>query len=329
MTPAVPEELIRRYRGSRQGRDWLESLPGRLASALDGLGLEPDPADAGRAWHGRGALVVPVRGAAGPAVLKFAYPHPEAAAEATALQLWDGAGAVRLLSRDAPGGCLVLERLAEGRSLLTEDMDTAIAEWGRLIRVLSLPAGDGAAWAELPSAAARAEQLSDEIPADWEALGRPFERWLMEAALETAQTRGAVGRRSSNDVLLHADLHYGNILLRPEGRPDPGGFVAIDPQAMVGEAEFAVAPMLWNRLDELDGERPAADLRRRLAALCRAGGLDERAAVEWAILREVRNALDYFLDGVPAEAQRSIWVASALTGRLHPGLPPVRLLPAP
>ncbi|MCC2661146.1 MAG: streptomycin 6-kinase, partial [Arthrobacter sp.] len=44
--------------------------------------------------------------------------------------------------------------------------------------------------------AARAEQWSDDLPADWEQLGRPFPRWLLDAALEVCQTRGAVGRRS-------------------------------------------------------------------------------------------------------------------------------------
>ena len=62
--------------------------------------------------------------------------------------------------------------------------------------------------------AARAEQWSDELPESWERLGRPFPRWLLEAALEVCQTRGAVGRRSGNDVLVHTDLHYLNILAR-------------------------------------------------------------------------------------------------------------------
>ena len=49
-------------------------------------------------------------------------------------------------------------------------------------------------------------------------LGQPFERWLLEEALAVCQTRGVVGRRSSRDVLVHADLHFGNILARPGGR---------------------------------------------------------------------------------------------------------------
>lgn len=359
MPVVVPQGLQRRYRGTAAGRTWLASLQPRMEQALIRFGAEPVAAVVAEAWHGQGALVVPVVSAAGPAVLKFPYPHPEAAAEAAALTLWNGRGAVRLLQHDPEIGCLLLERLDERNTLLDADMDLAVAEWGRLVRLLGLPAGEEPEWAAFASIAERAEQLSDEIPADWDALGEPFERWLMEAALEVSQTRGVLGRRSSNDVLVHADLHFGNILFRPPARHASGGgadgggrdgggdrdgagagagadddggagsYAAIDPQAFLGEREFAVAPMLWNRLDELDPAAPEAALGRRLDALCRAGGLDRDAAAQWAVLREVRNALEYLQEGAAGQAQRSLWVASALVGREHPGLPPVHLLPAP
>lgn len=326
MAVSIPEGLRTRYLGTREGRAWLSELPDRVTAALASLEMELDlPAD-GVPWHGSGALVVPARSGAHRVVLKFAYPHDEAATEPAALELWNGNAAVRLLAQDPPGTFLVLERLDSGRTLQTEDMETAVAEWGRLVRMLSLPVGDDPAWAAIPSIAERAEQLSDEMPAEWEALGRPFERWLLEAALEVSQVRGAVGRRTSNDVLVHTDLHFANVLYRP-GTDGSEGFVAIDPQAMAGEAEFAVAPMLWNRLDALDQRVPEADLRERLHRLCLAAGLDEEAALGWSILREVQNALSYVAEGAASDAQRSLWVASALVGRPHPGLPRVLELP--
>ena len=204
-------------------------------------------------------------------------------------------------------------------------MPEAVQVWGQLVRRLSLPGTQDPQWAAIPSVAERAEQLSDELPADWEALGRPFERWLLESALAVCQTRGAVGRRSSRDVLVHADLHFGNILRRLDGS---GEYAVIDPQAVYGEAEYAVAPMLWNRLDDLDEATPHRSLLERLSALCTAAGLDPQAAREWSILREVENALDYLRNGLQGDAQRSVWVAAALTGRSHPGLPAAQDLPA-
>lgn len=319
----VPEALRQRYRRSREGRDWVESLPDLVDSAFDAFGLAPDDSTAG-SWHGHGALVVPVLANVGtPAVLKLPFPHPEAAAEAPALQLWAGRGAVRLLDRDPAGGALLLERLDPEKSLLEVPVAEAVRVWGGIIRRLGIPESDEPEWAGIPSAAERAEQLSDELPADWEALGQPFERWLLEAALAVSQTRGIVGRRSSQDVLVHADLHYGNILARPGS-----GYAAIDPQAVCGEAEYAVAPMLWNRLQDLDPAAPEHALKQRLLDLCEAGGLEPEAAAEWSILREVANALEYLRDGMHGDARRSVWVASALAGRAHPGLPPVGELPA-
>ncbi|WP_146363336.1 aminoglycoside phosphotransferase family protein [Arthrobacter yangruifuii] len=327
MAPAVvvPEALRRRYLGTRSGRTWLAGLPELVDASLTGFGVMPDPPGAAP-WHGHGALVLPVRFPdQTPAVLKFPFPHPEAATETAALTLWGGGAAVRLLDRNAAGTCLVLERLDPDRTLLTVDLPDAVRIWGSLVRRLSLRESDSPQWAAIPSLAEHAEQLSDELPSEWEALGRPFERWLLEAALQVCQTRGAVGRRSARDVLVHADLHYANILARPG---IPGGYAAIDPQAVFGEAEYAVAPMLWNRLEDLDPAAPEESLLARLAALCTAAELDRNAARDWSILREVANALDYARVGRHGDAQRSVWVASALTGRRHPGIPPVEELPA-
>ena len=323
---AVPDGLRRRYLGTRSGRTWLEGLPPLAEASLAAFGAVPDAGAGAQAWYGHGAMVLPVRLAGGvPAVLKFPYPHAEAATEPAALELWNGNGAVRLLDRDAAGTCLVLERLDPDRSLLDVDIAEAVRVWGGLVRRLALPGSDAPQWAAVPAVAERAEQLSDELPAEWEALGRPVERWLLEAALQVCQTRGVVGRRSSRDVLVHADLHYANVLARPGA---PGDYAAIDPQAVFGEAEYAVAPMLWNRLQDLDAGAPEDALRARLEALCAAGGLDPAAAQDWSVLREVVNVLEYVRLGRQGDAQRSIWVASALVGRRHPGVPPVGELPA-
>lgn len=314
----IPEALHQRYSRDRSGRTWLAALPLLVAEAMERWDLALDlPADTGL-WSGHGALVLPVMSASGAAVLKVAYPHDEALTEPAALGLWAGHGAVQLYASHTDSGTLLLERLNADRSLCDVPMDAAVEVWGGLVRRLSLPAADSPAWAGVPSLAERTEQLSDELPADWEELGRPCERRLLEAALEVCQTRGAVGRRSNNDVLVHTDLHFGNILYRGRdgdgGSSEACGFVAIDPQAMVGEAEFAAAPMLWNRTEELGSVRPEAALRGRLARLCAAGGLDPEAARQWSVLREVANALEYTRAGQRKDAERSVWVATAIAG---------------
>lgn len=332
----IPPDLAARYGGTPEGRAWLASLPGtaesllarwRLASGL-GPGVAP--------WNGHGAIVIPVvREDGSPAALKIAFPHDEARAERHALELWNGRGAVALLASDAGTCSMLLERLDAGRPLSDLPMADAAAVWGGLVRQLSIVPDDRPQWREFEHIAARAEQWSDDLPADWDQLGRPFPRWLLEAALEVCQTRGAVGRRTARDVLVHTDLHYLNILARPGtrgtgGKPTPGGFAAIDPQPMIGEPEFGVAPLLWNRLPDLPLNQPEAGLRQRCADFSAAAGLDPDAARQWAVAREVANALWYAgKPGHRGDLARSLWVASTLAGRTLEGLPPAHALPEP
>jgi streptomycin 6-kinase len=328
----IPPELTRRYSHSAAGRAWLASLPGLLRARLDHWQLSVDLEPGHPPWNGHGGLIVPVLHEGARAALKVAYPHEEAVRERHALRLWDGHGAVRLLTSDAGTCSMVLERLDAGRSLQDAPMDLALAVWGEVLRKLSIVPDDRPEWREFDHVAARAEQWSDDLPAEWEQLGRPFPRWLLEAALEVCQTRGAVGRRAGKDVLVHTDLHYLNILARPDApaRPQAEDFAAIDPQPMIGEAEFAVAPLLWNRLGDLPPSDPRAGLLERCRDLSAAAGLDAETARQWSLAREVDNALRYAArprrDG---DFTRSLWVASSLAGRILDGIPAPHELPEP
>lgn len=357
----IPPDLAARYTRSSAGRAWLASLPDLIRGRLENWQLTPDLLPGALPWNGHGGMVIPVRQEDGvPAALKIAFPHDEARVERHALALWQGRGAVALLASDAGTCAMLLERLDNGHSLATVPMEDAVLVWAGLVRQLSLTPDDRPQWFEFEHIAARAEQWSDDLPAEWEQLGRPFPRWLLEAALEVCQTRGAVGRRSARDALVHTDLHYLNVLARPAGPPaarqasagqatdgqvsagqaadgqateeftTAAGYAAIDPQPMIGEPEFAVAPLLWNRLSGLPLQDPAAGLRRRCAEFSSAAGLDPDVARQWGIAREVANALGYA--GKPdhrGDLARSLWVASTLAGRTLDGLPPAHRLPEP
>jgi streptomycin 6-kinase len=332
----IPPDLTARYTRSSAGRAWLASLPDLIQGRLQNWQLTPDLLPGAIPWNGHGGIVIPVRQQDGtPAALKIAFPHDEARVERHALALWQGRGAVAMLGSDAGTCAMLLERLDGERSLITVPMEDAVVIWAGLVRQLSLTPDDRPEWFEFEHIAARAEQWSDDLPADWEQLGRPFPRWLLEAALEVCQTRGAVGRRSARDALVHTDLHYLNVLARPadpagHGLPTAAGYAAIDPQPMIGEPEFAVAPLLWNRLSDLPLDNPAAGLRRRCADFSSAAGLDPDVARQWGIAREVANALAYA--GKPdhrGDLARSLWVASTLAGRTLDGLPSAHCLPEP
>ncbi|MHA7305025.1 aminoglycoside phosphotransferase family protein [Arthrobacter sp. TMN-49] len=324
MSVQIPEALQQRHRGTHEGRLWLGDLPGFIAQALTQWRLRVDLPPGALPWHGHTGVVVPVLTQSGAtAALKIAFPYEEALLEPVALKLWDGHGTVHVLASDESLGAMLLERLDDSRSLLELPMDEAVARWGELVKALSIRPDNRQSWAAIPQIAATAERYCDELPQRWAELDEPFPRWLLEAALEVCQTRGAVARRSSNDVLVHTDLHYKNALARLDGAE----YLAIDPQAQLGDAEFAVAPCLWNRLRDLPPRNTEAALRRRASALATAAGLDPDLAVQWSVVREVENALCYLEEpGSRGDALRSLWVASTMTGKTLPGLPEAQQL---
>ncbi|MFJ6538277.1 aminoglycoside phosphotransferase family protein [Paenarthrobacter sp. NPDC091711] len=328
----IPGDLHARYNRDSAGRDWLASLPGLISEALERWELSVDLAPGGEPWNGHGALVVPVVQGDTPAALKIAFPHEEALVERYALALWNGHGAVRLLASDDASCSMLLERLDASRWLQDAPLDEARDAWGDIMRKLSIQPDLRGEWRALDHVAATAERWSDELPAEWDHLDRPFPRWLLEAALEVCQTRGAVGRRSGTDVLVHTDLHFMNILATPDAKKPSlrGDYLAIDPQPQIGEAEFAVAPILWNRIHDLPRTDPEAALLERCHDFSRAAGLDPEIARQWSIAREVQNALWYAAKPRHAgDLARSLWVASTLAGSTLDSLPRAHDLPDP
>ncbi len=277
--------------GYASGEDWLHGLPALLATLLEEWELEP----IGRSMSGYCSVVVPVRptgtqrdiaGVSGEAVLKVSWPHPEAASEALALQVWNGHGAVRLLRADPSRFALLLERL-QTRDLSRVDIDEACEVIGDLLTTLRRPGH-----ARTPSLTAYAERQAVELRNAPPVIPR---RYLDQAAALASEL---VRRPPAEFRLLHTDLHYANVLA---GHRTP--WLAIDPKPMSGDPAFEVAPALWNRPDELGtGSQIRWSLRRRLEIICERAGLDEGRARAWTIVREADNALE--LADVPGARDR-------------------------
>ena len=245
------------------GTAWLAALPALRRQVLAEWGLVPDgPPYPG----GTASLVLPVTRAGRPLVLKIAWPHPEAAREADALDAWDGEGAVRLLAHDPERRALLLERCDPGTPLW------AAAGVDRL-GVLSslLPRLWVAAPKEVAPLAEEARGWARALPAAWERAGKPCERRLVDAALAAIHRLAGT---QPEEVLLHQDLHAGNVLAA--GRAP---WLVIDPKPLRGERAFSVAPIV--RGAEL-GEGRTATLGR-LDRLCEDHGLCRDRALGWTL----------------------------------------------
>jgi streptomycin 6-kinase len=210
-----------------------------------------------------------------PVVLKIIFPHREAAHEAAALRVWNGDGAVRLLAYDEERWAMLLERCEPGTLLAHSDQDTALDVFVGLLPRLWKTVGE-------PFRPLADEVLSwiESLPEDWERAGRPFDRGIVDEAIELLQS---LSRSQGEQVLLHQDLHSDNVLA---AQREP--WLAIDPKPLIGEREFALAPII--RDFELGHTRD--DAVRRLDRLTSALGLDRDRVLGWTVGQSVAWAFD-------------------------------------
>jgi streptomycin 6-kinase len=254
------------------GRTWIASLPARLDELTDRWRLEVEE---GLPRHGFNAFVLPVRREGEPCILKLVWPHEAAVDEATALRVWDGNGAVKLLAAETDVGALLLERL-DARSLADQPLLEAAELAGRLLRRLAVPAPHGF-------------RTTAEVASEWlDSMGgarqeaSPVPDRFIDRAVVAARSLTTSEERS----LVHADLHYGNVL--SSAREE---WLAIDPKPLVGDPEIALAELLWTRLDEVSDGPGVMEV---FDALIQGGRLDPERATAWAIVR----CVDYWRWGV-------------------------------
>jgi streptomycin 6-kinase len=262
---------------------WRARVPALAAACAErwGLVLE-EPYEEGAA-----AVVFP----AGDAVLKLQWPHRESDHEADALRRWDGDGAIRLLDENLERNALLLERCTPGTHLSTIGPEAATGVIIALLHRLLVPAGE-----PFTPLAEEATHWAEELPASWEGAGRPFERSLVDAALDTVRD---LPPSQPEHVLLHQDLHADNVLAA-EREP----WLAIDPKPLVGERAFAAAPVV--RAHELGHSKAA--VRRRLDRLSDELGLDRERARRWAQAQTLAWAFDDTGAVMPEHVQTARWL---------------------
>jgi streptomycin 6-kinase len=274
---SIPDSFARTVADvhGEDGRRWLAQLPALLAECERRWSLTLDSPFA-LSYN----YVAPATRADGTkVVLKAGVPGRELRTEIESLRLFDGRGSVALFDSDVELGAMVLERLQPGDTLdtVTDDV-AATAAAAQVMRDL---------WRPPPA------QHTFPTVADWglgfERLRRqfgdapPFSPRLVDEAEELFASLSAT---SAAPMLLHGDLHHGNIL---SARRRP--WLAIDPKGLVGEPAYEVGALLRNPRPALLAEpQPGAILARRIDQLSDELGFDRARVRGWALAQAVLSA---------------------------------------
>ena len=266
----IPDDLARA--AAKEGRDdWLPELPVLVARIAAGWQIEVDdlflPGGA-TGW------VAPARDDAGKdCVLKVCWPHPEAVHEADGLRAWGGAGAIRLYQAEelAEATVLLLERCRPGTQLRAsppEEHDLVIAG---LLRRLWIEPPPGHCFRPLSDMCDYwANRYEERSPSERSCLQVPLEK-------EGIRLLRELPRNGGDAVLLHTDLHAGNVLAA-EREP----WLAIDPKPYVGDPAYDVTQHIFNGVFVEDAD--AGALASRMARLL---DLDLDRILLWLFARAV------------------------------------------
>jgi streptomycin 6-kinase len=209
-----------------------------------------------------------------PVVLKAGVPARELTTEIEALRLFDGRGAVRLLEADADAGILLLEHVMPGTPLASISDDSKATEiTAEVMQKLWRPVTAMHPFPTIEDWTQGFQRLRHRFD------GRtgPLPPGLVEEA-ETTCADLLVSPPGA--VLLHGDLHHGNILTA-ERAP----WLAIDPKGVIGEPAFEPSAFLLN-----PGPRSKAVLKRRVEIFADVLGVPRERVRRWGLVRAVLSA---------------------------------------
>jgi streptomycin 6-kinase len=256
-----------------EGQEWLAALPDTVEAICRRWTLTVD----GNVMHGSNALVVPVRQGATPLALRLAPPDDRSRGEAMALRFWDGRGTVQLVNADVDTGAMLLERLDGSRSLATLSLNEAMPIIARVMRRLAVPAPP-----DVPSTDDLVRERAVTMVEVWSALGEPFDRAILDTAIDAAARLDTPGA----DVAVNGDLHFEQVLA---GQREP--WLVVDPVLLRGDITYDLARILWTRLDEMTTD---AEVVHWFNVIVCEADLDRDRAAAWVRFRTV----DYWLWGL-------------------------------
>ena len=235
--------------------------------------------------------LLPVRYKGLPAMLKIATEAEEKFGGGL-MAWWDGDGAAQVYAHDSDA--LLMERAMGGRSLAETAQNGRDNEACRVIchaaARLHAP--------RLPPAP-RVVSLTDWFRDLFPAAAAHGGIWTLSS--ETARELLAT---QTDEVVLHGDIHHGNILDFGER-----GWRAIDPKGLSGERGFDYANIFLNP-DDATASAPGR-LARRADVVAEAAGLDRRRLLQWVLAWSGLSATWMLSDGEAPDHELTVAAQAA------------------
>lgn len=270
-------ETIERVHGAA-GQQWLMTLPELVSEWRERWGLELSAPFENLSYN----LVIPGRNASGMGVvLKVGVPCRELETEAAALNLFEGAGAVRLLEQDTAAGALLLERVNPGTPLheLQAEAEAARTAATLMRQLWRTPPREHS----FPSLAVWFRAF-ERLRSQFGGGSGPFPSELIMRA-ERAFTELDASTESS--VVLHGDFHHANILFSAER-----GWLAIDPKGIIGDRGYEVGSFMLNQLPKgVSASATTAILAQRLSIFAEELQISRARLALWAFCHAILSAL--------------------------------------
>lgn len=196
-----------------------------------------------------------------------------------ALLLYGGRGMVQVLGVDREERAVLMERVLPGETMWQAPIALALEAVASVLKEIRQAAPEGHRFPDVRTYHrawpnhVRLYGGAGPIDADLFEIG---ERVFLELCDSSAAP-----------VVLHGDLHYGNVL-----RSDRSGWLAIDPKGVLGEPCYEVGDLFRNRVRELhDAADPIAAMRWRVEAVADLTGFDRERVRLWSFAQAVLSEL--------------------------------------
>ena len=270
-TPRLAETVTSHW--GRAGTSWLSGLPDQIAEIEKLWSLQVrEPFESSFHYVARA-----IRADATEVVVKLGLPGDEFTRQVEALRLYGGRGAATLLEAVPEQGAMLLESLRPGSTLgeLADEKEANAAAAAVMTRL----------WRTVPDEHPFPSVSEFEGGLEWlrrclAGEATPVPKPLVARA---EALLGELVSTTAEPVLLHGDLHHGNILTAQRAP-----WLAIDPKGVVGEPAYEVGPFLYNRL--LETASPAETLRRRIDQMSAELEIERERLIGAALPRAVLSA---------------------------------------